>query len=47
MMSYEEFVEKAEKDEEWAPGWEAIDEVFDQLYPKMCIRDSIIRWLII
>lgn len=34
MMSYEEFVEKAEKDEEWAPGWEAIDEVFDHLYPN-------------
>ena len=30
----EEFVEKAEKDEEWAPGWEAIDEVFDHLYPN-------------
>lgn len=34
MMSYDEFVEKAEKDEEWAPGWEAIDEVFDHLYPN-------------
>ena len=36
MMSYEEFIKKLEEEEEedWAPGWEAIDEVFDELYPN-------------
>ena len=34
MMSYEEFIKKLEEEEDWAPGWEAIDEVFDELYPN-------------
>lgn len=32
-MTREEFKRRHEADPEWAPGWEAIDEVFDQLYP--------------
>ena len=30
-MTREEFMEKA-KDEEWAPGWEAIEEAFKEIY---------------
>lgn len=33
-MTLEEFKEKGKNDEEWAPGWEAIDSVFDTLYPQ-------------
>ena len=32
-MTLEEFKLKAEEDGEWAPGWEAIDSVFNALYP--------------
>ena len=30
-MTLEEFREKA-KDEEWAPGWDAVESVFKELY---------------
>lgn len=33
MMSYDDFIKKSEEEEDWAPGWEAIDTVFDGLYP--------------
>lgn len=32
-MTLEEFKQKAEADDDWAPGWDAIDSVFDALYP--------------
>ena len=32
-MTAEEFRKKLEEDEEWAPGWEAIESVFEKLYP--------------
>lgn len=32
-MTLEEFKQKAEADDNWAPGWDAIDSVFDALYP--------------
>lgn len=32
-MKLEEYKERATKQEDWAPGWEAIDEVFEKLYP--------------
>ena len=32
MMSYEEFIKKLEEEEDWVPGGEVIDEVFDELY---------------
>lgn len=32
-MTVEEFRAKVEEDEEWAPGWEAIESVFEKLYP--------------
>lgn len=32
-MTLEEFAKRYEEDPEWAPGWEAIDAVFDQIYP--------------
>ena len=32
-MTLEEFKKKYESDPEWAPGWEAIDTVFERLYP--------------
>ncbi len=31
-MDIEEYKTQAEQQEDWAPGWEAIDMVFDQLY---------------
>ncbi|MFT3799335.1 suppressor of fused domain protein [Microbacterium sp.] len=33
MMSKEEYVARAAADDEWAPGWEAIDQAFAQHYP--------------
>lgn len=32
-MTLEEFKKRHEDDEEWAPGWEAIDKAFDKIYP--------------
>ncbi len=32
-MTKEEYVEKMNNDEDWAPGWDAIDAEFDRLYP--------------
>ncbi len=32
-MTFEEFKKKAE-DEDWAPGWDAIESVFEKLYPN-------------
>lgn len=32
-MTREEFMEKLKDDSEWAPGWEAIDQEFERLYP--------------
>lgn len=32
-MTLEEFKQKAQENEEWTPGWEAIEEAFDKLYP--------------
>lgn len=32
-MTLEEFKKKYESDPEWAPGWDAIDEAFDKIYP--------------
>lgn len=33
MMTKDEYVARAESDEAWAPGWLAIDDAFDALYP--------------
>lgn len=32
-MTKEEFLKRLEEDEEFSPGWQAIDDVFDNLYP--------------
>lgn len=32
-MTLEEFKAKCESDEEWSPGWEIIDQAFDEVYP--------------
>lgn len=32
-MTLEEFKKRHESDEEWAPGWAAIDAAFDKVYP--------------
>ena len=32
-MTKEEYVQKMKENDEWAPGWEAIDAEFDRLYP--------------
>ena len=32
-MTREEYVERMEKEDDWAPGWDAIDREFDRLYP--------------
>ena len=32
-MTKEEYIEKMNADEEWAPGWDAIDGEFERLYP--------------
>lgn len=31
-MTLEEYINRASEQEDWAPGWEAIDEVFEKLY---------------
>lgn len=33
MMTREEFINKLEEDEEFSPGWQAIDDAFEELYP--------------
>lgn len=33
-MTLEEYKKRASEQEDWAPGWEAIDKVFDKLYPN-------------
>ncbi len=33
-MTLEEYKKRASEEEDWAPGWEAIDEVFEKLYPN-------------
>jgi hypothetical protein len=33
-MTLEEYKKLESEDEAWSPGWEAIDEVFDKLYPN-------------
>ncbi len=33
-MTLEEYKKYSSEHEDWAPGWEAIDEVFDYLYPN-------------
>lgn len=32
-MTIEEFKKRAEEENDWAPGWDAIDEEFNRLYP--------------
>lgn len=32
-MTKEEYIKRMKEDNEWAPGWEAIDAEFDRLYP--------------
>ncbi|MGF9821897.1 suppressor of fused domain protein [Brevibacillus agri] len=32
-MTLEEYKQRASEQDDWAPGWDAIDEVFHQLYP--------------
>ena len=32
-MNKEEYKKYAEEHEDWAPGWDAIDECFEKLYP--------------
>lgn len=34
MMSLEEYKKRAAEHEDWSPGWDAIDGVFEQLYPN-------------
>ena len=33
-MTREEFLKRLEEDEEFSPGWQAIDDAFEELYPK-------------
>lgn len=33
-MTKEEFLERLKNDEEYSPGWQAIDDAFEELYPK-------------
>ena len=33
-MKLEQYKKRASEEEDWAPGWDAIDEVFDKLYPN-------------
>ena len=32
-MTKEEFLKRVKEDEEWAPGWETIEQEFERLYP--------------
>ena len=32
-MTKEEFKKRVDEDPEWAPGWDAIDEAFEKVYP--------------
>ena len=32
-MTKEEYIAKMNEDHEWAPGWDAIQNEFDRLYP--------------
>ncbi len=32
-MTKEEYIQKSNSDEEWAPGWDAIEDAFEQVYP--------------
>ena len=32
-MTKEEFLNRLKEDEEYSPGWQAIDDAFDKLYP--------------
>jgi len=32
-MTKEEFLKRIESDEEYSPGWQAIDDAFELLYP--------------
>ena len=32
-MTKQEYIKKMQEDEEWSPGWDAIDKQFDALYP--------------
>ncbi len=34
MMTLEEYTKRKEQEDDWAPGWEAIDSVFEKLYPN-------------
>ena len=34
-MTKEEYLERKNKEEDWAPGWDAIEKEFDRLYPGM------------
>lgn len=33
-MNLEEYKKRASEENDWAPGWDAIDEVFEKLYPN-------------
>ena len=33
-MTLDEYENRASEHEDWAPGWDAIDEEFELLYPK-------------
>lgn len=33
-MNLDEYIKRALEEEDWSPGWEAIDEVFEKLYPN-------------
>lgn len=34
-MTKEDYIKKMEEEEDWAPGWDAIDEEFDRIYPNV------------
>lgn len=34
-MTREEYIKRMQEDEEWAPGWDAIDSEFGRLYPNI------------
>ncbi len=35
MMTKEEFMKRMEEDNEFSPGWQAIDDAFEELYPNL------------